>query len=221
MLMDTNEKKITRLIVGICGIIAILSNAMSCKKISGCVTTTSYNEYLVEIPVKLYPAKDTFAMEDTLWLEQNFSDQVHDQRNNMALNFKNFDFLLQMSISDLINSLNPHSPHQVFAEIGIAKEGGSLGAIYLEYAYENGYYKHKMGIVMKQRGLFSLNVRSLRLYDNIDLTRCPTENLDIRYSINNKAENNYYMMKNAKDSITINTTKEDFDRFGSYCFYVK
>ena len=219
--MGTKNRNVTNGILMLIFVIATAAASTSCKKISGCVTTTGYNEYLVEIPVKLYPEKDTFVIGDTLWLEQNFSDQIHDLQNNMTLNFKNFDFLLQMGISDLINYNQLFNNYDVFAEIGTAKKGGSLGAIYAEYDYKDGYYQNKMGIVLKEKGLFLLDIRSMRQYDNIDLTRCPTENLDIRYSVNDKAENNFHMMKDSKDTNTVKTTKEEFDKFGSYCFFVK
>jgi len=216
--MDTKNRNVTNGILMLIFVIATAST--SCKKISGCVTTTGYNEYLVEIPVKLYPVKDTFAIGDTMWLEQNFSEQLYDQRNNMTLNFKDFDFALKMVISDLINYSNISEPlHSKFVEVGNI-EITNTGAVFVKYNYQNGIYTHRMGIIMTKKGLFYISTRSLNR-EKADFTKCQTENLDIRYSVNDKAENNFYMMKNSKDSIALKTTKEEFDKFGSYCFFVK
>src|SRR6188472_653891 len=94
------------LIMSICMVLFVSQIITGCIKLPDCVTYANGNEYLVELPIRLYPAKDTFDIGDTIWIEQNFHDQVHDQRNNMSLDFKNYSLGNWITTSDLLDFNN-------------------------------------------------------------------------------------------------------------------
>ena len=221
--MDTNYKhrRFTKTAACCLGLLTLTAwNLTSCRKITGCTTNQTADLYRVQIPVTLYPAKDTFKIGDTLWIEQHFADHLREEVNGLILDFTDFDFKAKAVTADLINYNDLSMKHNQFATVGSIKSTGIAGGVYITYLHENGYYKHKMGIAMTQKGLFRISMRTMR-YNDFDFTKCRVEELDLRYSINNKGDNNFHMMQDAKDPFALKANREDFDKFGSYCFYVK
>lgn len=193
----------------------------ACRKITGCVSERNSNEYIVELPVSLYPAKDTFDIGDTLWIEQEFPDHLKDLKNGLTLDFSSFNYNGTLGISDLIDYQNYQIHQDVIQHTGqINGTGIGGGAIAFEYVHENGVFKHKMAIVMKKRGLFNISIYRVGTSD-VDFTRCQVEYLDLRYITNNKAGNNFYMNKSSKDPFYLNMNKEKFDNLGCFNFYVR
>ena len=193
----------------------------SCKKLTGCITTTGYNEYYVELPVKLYPAKDTFKIGDTIFMEQSFKDELYDYHNHRTMKFDNFDFRNVMILSNLLDYKDYSIKHEYYTLKG-QTELTSYNDYQIKYDYNNGVYTHKVVFVLKKAGLFDISFLSFRGGgDKVDFTNCKTENLFISFSMNNKVDNNFYMRAESDYPPTAVTTKEEFDKFGGYCFYVK
>jgi hypothetical protein len=197
-----------------------ITRFVACRKITGCATYADGNEYLIELPIKLYPAIDTFDIGDTLWIEQVFHDQVHDQRNNMSLDFKNYSFINRITTGDLMNPYHFSIKQDFTAEIGVIEPTG-VASLRIGYVHEQDTFRFKARMVMTERGLYKIGFLPFVDQKNVDFTRCPNEYLDLRTDLNGKGDNNYHMMQYSTDSLTRQATKEVYVQIGSYCFYVR
>lgn len=220
MYMDTKGMAISTLrniLIGSVVLIFIICS-VSCRKMTGCVTERNYNEYHVEIPTVLYPAKDTFEVGDTIWIEQIFHDQLHDQRNGITLDFSDYSFGNWITTSDLLNLYNYPVKHSLTPVIGELARAGQ-GSMQIGYLHERDTFKFKMHVIMRERGLFKFGFLPQNVEANF--SRCPTENLDLQFNLNGRGDNNYHMMQYSTDTLARQATKEVFDQIGSYCFYVR
>lgn len=199
---------------------AFICGAAACKKITGCVTTGDSNEYLVKLPVRLYPAKDSFNVGDTLWVEQIFPDQVRDERNGLSLDFRPLPFRIRISPSNLLDSYDFSIKQQFAAETGTLERAG-LGSLQIGYEHSQDTFRFKGYLIMLHPGLFKLAFLPIHQPEKADFSKCAAEYLDLRTSVNGNAENNYHMLQYSTDTTLHHSSKEEFDKAGNYCFYVR
>lgn len=170
--------------------------------------------YDLEHPISVYPIKAHYEIGATIWFEMNFSDvfvalitnNITGKQFNETITLRNSDFhrnfLRVLKLSDTTTYIN-------------AQETGTWAAcfdpIYVtgnfiqelpdgpEYKlhYENGYYKLKQGLILKQSGTFLFypkfkhyyNMACLGSLNEQDITpECEKEMImDIRFPVNKQA----------------------------------
>lgn len=200
-------------------IVLLLLTHTSCKKITGCEEKGSYSKFRFELPVKLYPAKDTFNIGDTIWIEQSFSDYLINKETNNVHQLKDFDFKPRISIYDL-NTTFPAKPHPnpyyiIYTEAQYSKTP------YITYEYKDNFYYYKAALIVNQKGFFGIFFSSsINGYD-LDFSRCRNEKVYVEMPLNNNTNNNYEMLQYSADEHYASLTEEEFKEAGGYCFYVK
>ena len=184
--------------------------------------------YGFDLPVTISQAKDTFTVGDTIWVDNSFSNQIVNSRNNKTYTVNNFDFDTKMAIKDL-NSPRPSVSYSnptivtLHGKTAINSVGGndSYQSIDLTQDFSDGRYKYKCGIVLERSGFFAIIFFTLEKHRKVDITECPREDMLLSYKTNNATNNNYEMVKNAQDHAFSGLTLEDYNKIGGFCFYVK
>lgn len=206
-------------------VLYLLTNT-GCKKITGCERNMRY-DFEFELPVSIYPAKDTFSIGDTIWIEQSFSDNMLNLKYNRYKEFKDFNFHTTFTIKDLNTPLPAYSypDPNIITYVG-QTTGNNIGsvkyqAIYINYTYENNTYKYKAAFIVDKPGFYNINFFSYLDGDDLNLTRCQNEIFHLYYTTNDKGDNNYEMVQYAQDNSFAELTKEKYDKSGMYCFHVK
>lgn len=204
-------------------VIIVFILTTSCQK-EKCTSGPLVSYYDFELPVKLTPVLDTFNIGDTILVEQKFSDQIRDLNSELVINLSSVELnTIRFAISDLLKP-NDFTPKQnLFAVIGNINPTGLGGEVLLEYKHEQNLFENKFGIQITQSGLYNMSFGPVSQYKfRINTTKCPTEEIsNLYYILNNRGDNNFHMMKDGNDTIAFNLTKEEFDKSGGYCFYVK
>jgi hypothetical protein len=179
-----------------------------------------------KLPVSVTPQQDSFRIGDTIWIENIFSDQVYNYKSGKSYKVENFDFESTMVISDL----NTPEPAKSYPKPKITTyQGKTEGnfiqssdhqAIYIYYKYDSSTYKYKAAFIPDKPGFYMLQFFSYLDADKVDITACGNETLYMQYETNNAGDNNYEMVKYAKDHEYAALSIEDFNKIGGYCFHV-
>jgi hypothetical protein len=185
-------------------------------------------EYKFEIPITLTPAKDSFSIGDTIWIETQFSDYMLDQNSNMMYKLEDFNFFREIDFVQM--DISPFLDADTFFDIVIDKGeanllmiNNSLSLIEIIDSYQNNLYEFRLGFIPKEVGLFAFIVSSspnLGFEGKIDLNSCVNERVEYIYNTNSGADNNFEYISLSADPWLKTTTKEIFDSSGQYCFYV-
>jgi hypothetical protein len=207
--------------------LVLLTSCISEKK---CKDTTGNGVlgFTFEIPYSLTPAKDTFKVGDTLWIESTFSNQMYNQDNDKTYSVIDFNFKLFCNILDL--KTNPVLPLQSYK---ILNPDGSLdnssanngGDIIMNYVTSNGNYFWKRGIVLSQQGLFAYGLSTDLGFKKLQsqsppqrITECDDEYIQLSIKRMN-GNSNHYLLQDAADPNVKQWSAEQFK--GSFAFYVK
>lgn len=193
-----------------------------------------YGKYLeLELPIDTYPARDTFKVGDTLWIEASFDKNVktrNNQINHILLeNFSFFTFFTISEISDTAEIFNLN-----FEIISITGKIDKLilptAVSYpLEYVESENLYYFKGAIVLLEPGLYTsaFYTESL-LYENFEhpaVYMCEGERrnkIEVYYvnkSTNLKAFENLFLSTNVAYLKELYTF-EGYKDIGSHTFVV-
>jgi hypothetical protein len=111
-----------------------------------------------DIPYRVVPVKDTYNVGDTLWIESQFSSQLHNKRNGKTYTLDPFDFRMSGVILDL--QTNPCLPTTAYDMVNSASElyasDRSGSYFFFRYVLSDGFYHWKAGFVLKQAGMFAV-----------------------------------------------------------------
>jgi len=147
-------------------ILSSFSLASSCEK-----DTTCEISYQFEEPINIYPAKDTFQLGDTFFIEVNTSTKMHNLSNNSYLDIKDHGIITyiemyQIRQDDSNRIIDPQHPgyngamnpnandkFQYKNEIGSWSLVGKIAGK-IEYDTLNGNFVHKTAVIVKDTGLF-------------------------------------------------------------------
>ena len=210
------------------GMLLCIWGLSSCSKLTHC-EKGSRTDYIFELPAKLYPAKDTFAIGDTIWIEQEFSDNMLNlnYKKNKYYTLENFDFKTVLSILDL----NSPAPATTYTNPIIVDYKGSTDfnygssvpaqALYLKYDYTNNVYSYKAAFIIERPGFYCFGFSSNTYAEKVDITECKDEDMRIHYKLNGDDDDNFEMLHFSKDPYYHDYTLERFKEEGDYCFYVK
>lgn len=169
------------------------------------------------IPTSIYPAKDTFAVGDTIWIEQHFADKLPSIDNGKLYSIHNYDLKVDYSIIDLTTA----SPSTSYTSPFITTYHGNTIGKNIEYEFNNGFYHYKASPVLNKPGLYFISFGSGANGERFGSSGC-IKAITLQFNTNNRGDNNYEFMKNGVDTVHYaNMSKEEFDQWGSYCFYVR
>ena len=203
-------------------IIIIILGVCGCK--DKCI-----KEYTLQLPFSLAPQLDTFRIGDTIWLASNFSKEIMELNYNEDITLEDFKFNSELTIEKI--SSEPFENANL--DFTVIDKLGSLNLIQLvgtttfkiTYAYEDNTYKTKFGFIPVDRGLFTL-ILSTYISDDLSLSiasspNCKEKIESIEYLLNGGENNNYEFIQLSADSLIRTTSKEVYDMFGQYTFFVK
>ncbi len=202
-------------------IILLLTNCAKKECREGNLLSNQINLYFV-LPVKVYPAKDTFKIGDTLWIEQEFSDQLANINSGKTYKLANFDFTMGMSIDDLNKPDFATYPNpKIVAFMG--RIGGENGNDFI-HEYQNNIYRFKAAFIIERKGFYKIGFGGSPREGKgsvSGITTCKNEYYDFDYTVNNKGDNNYEMLQFSVANTFKNYSLDRFNKEGSYCFIVK
>lgn len=180
-----------------------------------------------ELDTFFTPVKDTFEIGDTIRLRISFPDQLIDKYAGIRGNFVDYDFQMSIAMdridvypleSGSIQYLEPLSIEKGEVQNPGPNFVGSYGAVLV---YENHRYEFDAQFIIKQKGMFLLAMGLPFWNDYYVESECGRRFANIRPVMNQRGDNNYYMLKYSPASVYQNATKEYFDEGGAYCYYVK
>ncbi len=202
----------------------LLLSAISCGKKKDCGGGLGSNQINLhfQLPVKIYPLKDTFSVGDTIWIEQEFSDNLQNTQNNKYYTLRNFDFKISYSFIDLnqIGSRTITNPKIVVYTGSNTQENSTK----VGFKYENNTYRYKAAFIAQQKGLFLLEFGSTMSEakgSNTGVTQCENEYYQITFYNNEQANCNFEFLKKSVDKFYQDRSSDLFNSAGSYAFYVK
>lgn len=190
-----------------------------CKKITDCEDGLR-TDYLFDLPINISPAKDTFNVGDTIWIEQNFGHDLLNKHYNKYYKLENFAFKNVWIVSDLVNPTVPYIPPTINDKIGSTTISNTGRSLLINYDYSDNTYQYKTAIKLEKKGLFHIGFFSQNNGD-INLTKCRNENVEFIFTTNGSTNNNFEMLKSGNDPFAKNASLEDFNKEGGYCFHVK
>lgn len=182
------------------------------------------DNYKFYLPFTLYPAQDTFHINDTIHLHANFSDMLLDSNSLNYYKVENEPLACFFALDhlDTLGVISAFPNFTLIVDTGNTHPGGGpgQGLRLMQYLYINSRYKFHARLVPHKKGVygFHLNSFSDQLVDFQN--RCQSEAMDIFFTLNNSAESNYYLILQSPDTLIASTTKEVFDKTGGYAFYV-
>lgn len=130
---------------------------VSCKK----EAPKNFTKVTFVIPATLTPERTTFAVGDTLWLTVNCSDSLLDVRSNRRFRVQPQDLSILTAVGfyQLLGQsqekARASAAFQVVNQVGkLPIVGNTFGR--LEPVYDGHFYRAKIGIIPRQRGVFAL-----------------------------------------------------------------
>ncbi len=204
------------LLIGV--IFLFQGNCFSCKN-DDCPTGLKFRT-----PYSVYPMLDTFSVGDTLWVEMNFPTELTDEANTLTAQFDNYDFNFELGCNQIdIDPIYGYATEIVDFQSLLGKGESNIYGSFSVYGitptFENGYYKFKSILILKNSGLFALALDPFNdPYEafNVPNTECKAQIWGV---LTNTDQNNYFMLKYASSLAYSN--KSEAETTGWYMFYVK
>lgn len=193
----------------------------SCNRCDG------LDAYRFAIPTGIYPAKDTFSIGDTMWIEQKFNDELPSIDNGKSYPLNAIDLELSYSFVDLNTEFPPsrYRPYLILDEVGKTTGAGvgssEGGKFHINHEIKDEIYHYKAAVILDKKGLYILSFGTLLNGLTSRAVKCKNR-YELSINTNNRVNNNYKFLNSSVDTLYYGKmTKETFDRWGSYCFYVK
>ncbi len=139
-------------------LIVFLLQAASCDK----EEEKEVVEVWPRMPVNISPPGETIGLGDTLWVNIDLPDTVEDYLTKKYYKVKDYDFFTSLMLLRLIGPTVDRgdqpaaaSNFAFYARVGQVYDIGSLSGK-LKFDYSNSRYRANVGLVTKQKGVFSL-----------------------------------------------------------------
>lgn len=142
----------------------ILASLVLAAMLQGCPDKCEGPSYHVDVPVDIYPAKDTLNVGDTLWMETRFSDVVQSVGggNEQYANgvFCAGAFMLEIipsgtSAGATVEDATLHFKRLVKTGVEVSSSG--ITHCNVQAIYRNNEYQLKIGFVALKTGIFYLD----------------------------------------------------------------
>ena len=199
-------------------LIYLVSISSTCKRRIDCTQQV----YSFSTTARAYQDRDSININDTIWVEFNEPTTFMDDQTGQNINFSNaanlgfgltFDKFVGGSIS------NPGTIAAVSNFSTILIYGTELTSLLPDriksygFLEETGRYKFKIGIVTKQKGVFSISIsNAANVYRRND--GCPKAGFSITFA--NTNQHMYYYEQNRPGY-----TPSQYEQTHMYCFKVK
>ncbi|QQS29519.1 MAG: hypothetical protein IPM47_00800 [Sphingobacteriales bacterium] len=182
------------------------------------------NNYEFYLPFTLYPAQDTFHINDTIWLHADFSDELLDSNSLNYYKVENQTFRSSLFFERIDTSprLDANPDFLLLNDTGYISfvQFPTASSFDIAYLYVNSRYKLHAGFVPGKTGLYAFNLGAVT-YQEVDFQkRCPGELMNVLFNLNSGAENNYPFMALSPDTLINSYPYNKFTYNGYYCFYV-
>ncbi len=157
--MVTSKSKMLNYIIraSSLALIIFLFQAASCEK-----EETEFVEVWPRMPISISPAVEAINLGDTLWVDINFPDTVEDYLTKKYYKIVNYEFHTSLMFLRLIGSTVDRGDQPAaagnfnfYSKIGQVYDIGSLSGK-IKFSYSDSRYKFKVGLLAKQKGVFSL-----------------------------------------------------------------
>lgn len=147
-----------------------------------------YGEFLqLVMPVTTSPAKDTFAIGDTLTIEANFVKDIEIYNTTNTIKLDSFKFFTQFGVADITDTFeNFNVLIDTIVEVGQVGYLPLQGAIAypINFLEDEGGYHLKFKVILKSKGMFWLFFSSAEFfyeepnYDHPALYTCDNNRRD-------------------------------------------
>ena len=185
------------------------------------------------LPVKLFPARDTFRIGDTIHVQSEFSDEVFDRNRQRTFLLEDFRFgpfcrIKRIDTTIAVDGLPDFyillPQNQNFDWVNLTSESTALNG---EYTYSNSVYTLNYSVIPKKIGLyiffFSSSIDPAN--DRQDFPgRCSRATMWGICTLNGGGDNNVDFLSRSPDphynTWVLEEPEDRFHRGGGYCFYV-
>ena len=176
------------------------------------------SKYVFDIPIKLWPARDTFRVGDTIWVESVFSKRMVEATTGREFTIENVEWVPDILIFPLTREI-----------IALYKKDIELFPPWEElgsYGFDGAMYSLKYHMVLKDTGLY---IHCLQLdetshdYSELEFEgKCPSYGVEVQMRVNEGDNNNIHMLQQSPHYFFINyySKPEVFYTNGCYCFRV-
>ena len=194
----------------------------------GCPENNSCHiDYKFQIPVSFSPAKDTFHIGDTIWIESNIYKNMFDKNSGDSIFVGDNDFKIIGAIDRFLengDSPNAENDFDYVNDIGEFRviNLSNTSKIYLYYDYINDFQKLKVGIIPRILGIHKIAFYNKRKDLIINLLDDCDESLTINFNMNQGEDNNFHLVKWFYDEFYPDSdySIDGFTHDGGYAFVV-
>jgi hypothetical protein len=209
-------------------LIIVLITSASCEE----KNNQEFVKVQLEIPISIKPGTAIISLQDTLWVEADFPDTIHDYLSKEYLKVVDCDFYTSLGLINLISkSLNETSQPAAAGAFDFISATGSISKIgslsgELAFVYEQGRYKIKIGLIPKFKGIFSMRLFLREVSSTVPVLDSPRSNkvytmTYVNYILND-GNFHFELYENNVKTISGFSQVPDFDRiFNVYSFEVR
>ena len=200
---------------------------------SECCKDVDCQPYQFRLPIKIDIKQDTFQIGDTIRFVSRFHHDVRDDVDGRKYKLANYEFYPSGNLIR-IDTINFNGRFLDFAIVEIStainqiiNHSDGTNSIAFKYDYKNDFYEARFRIVMTRKGHYfffasanpsAFSADNKQQFDGM----CGLRTQLAYYQMNDdQSDNNYHLLLASPDSLMNQTTKEDFDLSGGYCFVVE
>ncbi len=182
------------------------------------------NYYKFYLPFTLTPAQDTFQINDTIQVYADFSNMFLDSNSLKYYLVEDEPLYCYFAIIrlDTFGLIFPYYNFTLLVDTGDinASSDPGQGLRLFKYVYADNRYKFYIKLVPHVAGIYWLGFGSFDEQE-VDLQkRCPSEIMEVFFTLNDGIDNNYPLLLQSPDSIISSISKHIFDIGGGYAFHV-
>jgi len=131
-----------------------------------------------------------------------------------------FESAFTLAQTDTVGYPRSFSDFNILIDTGQVAWGGGGGILYIKYVYQNNRYKFHARLIPLKKGVFKFSLVSLTNQE-VDLQKdCREEYMNLFFSTNGGAENNFHLLAESPEPFWQNFTQQEFKRQGYYVFRV-
>ncbi|QQS29517.1 MAG: hypothetical protein IPM47_00790 [Sphingobacteriales bacterium] len=182
------------------------------------------DNYEFHLPYTVYPAQDTFHINDTLTIYANFSDMLLDSNSLNYYKVENlplYNFLYMAKI-DTVPSPQGFQNFTLIADTGAVFDSSDPGHVlrHIVFLYQNSRYQFSLRLIPHKVGVYWLGLGATPNQEVDFQKRCPGELMTQYFTTNGGINNNYYLLTLSPDSSYNIISEAAFNKSGSFCFRV-
>jgi len=220
------KNRIILLILGLFLFESCIKRDENCDRISS-------GSYEFIMPFTLTPAQETYHIGDTITISSTVNNPIYERKTGNSYMLDDFKFYLRSKIYYLDTLKNDYSNFYRFEllldsthEMSVYTYSTNSNSILGQYTYQNNQYTYEFKLVAKEKGSYLFSQGSgiwSRGEDQYFEGKCTNTDIDAKFYMNNRADNNSYLLDEALNPnfklYTKNLGPQYLD-FGGYCFKV-